>query len=253
MKTGTVAAVFVTIFLFQGASKGNTCKEVTDEVITKHLALETFTVMSRRELNGLCEVIINTENRVISFYGNKKFLISGEMYENGSSLTESMLYDINKSLLKSSISEVESCAVFTYLPAEVKTEKTLYMFTDPLCPFCNRIGGEIKVLSDRVGFKVKVLLLNVHGEKGRERCIEAVCRNSVNPSFNFIEYNKPEWKKSDTKKEFICPKGSEVVDKTEKLSEKLGIDSVPFFFVNDGRHVSGASIEDVELLFNAGE
>lgn len=253
MKIWNVAAVFVAMFLFQGASEANTCNEVTDEVIKKHLALDTFTVMSKRELNGLCEVFINTENRVLSFYGNKKFLISGEMFENGGSLTESMLYKINKSVLKSSISEVESCAVFSYSPAVVKTEKTLYMFTDPLCPFCNRIGGEIKVLSDKMGFKVKILLLNVHGEKGRERCIEAVCRNSVNPSFDFIEYNKPEWKKSGARKEFICPKGSELVDKTDKLSEKLGIDSVPFFFVNDGRHVSGASIEDVELLFNAGE
>jgi protein-disulfide isomerase len=127
------------------------------------------------------------------------------------------------------------------------------MFTDPLCPFCNRIGGEVIKLSDRLGFKLKILLLNVHGEKGRAKCIEAVCRNSVNPSFNFIEYNKPEWKNSDAGKEFICQRGSDLVDKIEKLSEKLGIDSVPFFFINDGSFVSGASIEEVELLFKNGE
>jgi len=253
MKIRAVAAALLLFVLFQGVSRGDTCHEISTDVIRKHLGVTEFTIMSKRELNGLCEVIINTENRILTFYGNKKFLISGEMYENGSSLTEAMLYEINKSLLKSSISEVESCVVFSYSPPEVKTEKTLYMVTDPLCPFCNRIGGEIKELSDKIGFRVRVLLLNVHGERGRVKCIEAVCRNSVNSSFNFVEYNKPEWKKAVPKKEFICSKGGEMVDKTEKLSEKLGIDSVPFFFVNDGRHVSGASIEDVELLFNRGE
>ncbi len=253
MKANVSAALLIKIMVFSGELNSETCKEVTGEVIKKHLALDEFSIVSKRELNGLCELIINSDNRYITFYGNRNFLISGEMYEDGVSLTESMLYDVNKSALKNSISEIENCAVFSYSPSKLKTEITLYMFTDPLCPFCNRIGGEIKDLSDRLGFKVKVLLLNVHGEKGREKCIEAVCRNSVNPAFNFIEYNKAEWKKTDTKKEFICPIGIELVDKTEKLSEKLGIDSVPFFFINDGRHVSGASIEDVELLFKSGE
>lgn len=253
MKIQAVAAALLIILLFQGISRGDTCQEITPDIIKKHLSLDEFSVTSKRELNGLCELIISTENRFITLYGNKSYMISGEMYENGISLTERKLYDVNKSILKNGVREAEGCVVFSYSPAEVKTETILYMFTDPLCPFCNRIGGEIKALSDRLGFKVKVLLLNVHGEKGREKCIEAVCRNYSDPSFNFSEYNKPEWKKSDTKKEFICPKGSELVDKTEKLSEKLGIDSVPFFFINDGSHVSGASIEDVELLFNVGE
>lgn len=253
MKIRAVAAALLVITLLQGVSRGDTCQDVTSEVLKKHLSLDEFTVISKRELNGLCEVIINTENRFVTFYGNKKFLISGEMYEGGVSLTESRLYEINKSVLKSSISDADSCVVFSYSPAEVKTETTLYMFTDPLCPFCNRIGKEIIELSDRIGFKVRILLLNVHGDKGRVKCIEAICRNAADPSFNFAEYNKPEWKQGDTDKAFNCPKGSELLDKTEKLSEKLGIDSVPFFFIDDGRHVSGASIEEVELLFKNGE
>lgn len=249
MKLPVFAAAVLIFASSVESSRGEVCQELTPQLIKNHLALDEFTVVSVRELNGLCEVIINSNNRLITFYGNRKFLVSGEMYENGVSLTESKLYDINKSILKSAINDIDGCVVFTYEPTEIKTETTLYMFTDPLCPFCNKAGGEIKEISDRLGFRVKVLLLNVHGEKGRAKCIEAVCRNAANPSFNLAEYNSPEWKKGDADKEFACQKGSELVDRTEKLSEKLGIDSVPFFFINDGRHVSGASIEDVELLF----
>jgi len=253
MKIRAIAASLSIIMIFPGVSQGDTCQDVTPEVIKKHLSLEEFSVVARRELNGLCELIIKTENRLVPFYGNKSFLISGEMYQNGVSLTESTLYDQNRAVLKNSLKEVEANAVFTYSPQELKIQTTLYMFTDPLCPFCNRIGGEIKELSERLGFRVKVLLLNVHGEKGRAKCIEAICRNAADPLFNFTEYNKPEWKKGDADKAFNCLKGNELVDKTEKLSEKLGIDSVPFFFIEDGRHVSGASIEDVELLFIRGD
>lgn len=249
MKLPVFAAALLIFALSVEYSRAEVCQEVTPGVIKKHLAIDEFTVVSIRELNGLCEIVINSDNRLVTFYGNRKFLVSGEMYENGVSLTERKLYDINRAMLKSSVKDVDECVAFTYTPPEIKTETVLYMFTDPLCPFCNRIGGEVKDLSDRLGFRVSILLMNVHGEKGRAKCMEAVCRNEADPAFNLGAYNGQEWKKGDPDSKFACQKGEELVDKTEKLSEKLGIDSVPFFFIKDGRHVNGASIEDVELLF----
>jgi len=245
-----IVALLLVFFPFAEFSWGDVCGDLTDDVIKKQLDVEEFRVVSKREVNGVCELIITINSRLIPFYGNRKYLVSGEMYVNGVSLTRNAIYNIIKTRIVSSLGEVNRCVVFSYNPPEIRMDTTLYMFTDPLCPFCNKISGEIRELSDRLGFKVKVLLLNVHGERGRVKCIEAICRNSADPSFNFIEYNRPGWKKKSAETGFLCKEGGNLLDRIDLLSEKIGIDSVPFFFVDDGRHVSGASIEEVRLLFN---
>jgi len=250
MKIKLIALIFL---FFPVISWGDVCREITGDVIKKHLGVNEFQVVSKRDINGICELIISIDSRIIPFYGNKKFLISGEMYEKGASLTKDRIYDINRARIVSSLNEIDRNIVFTYKPSSVKKDTGLYMFTDPLCPYCNKIGNEIRELADRLGFEVHVLLLNVHGERGRVKCIEAICRNLKDPAFNLAEYNSMEWKKGDSDKKYFCEKGGELLDRIEGISEKTGIDSVPFFFINDGSHVSGASIEEVERLFSAGK
>lgn len=251
MKIQAVAAALLVLVAVQSVAKDDICKEVTDEVIKKHLEFDVFKVVSRREVHGLCELLIDTDNRLLPYYGTRDFLISGEMYENGISLAESKLYELKKTVISSAVKEADECVAFVYEPAKIKTENALYMFTDPLCPYCSKAGVEIKALADRLGFRVNILFFNVHGERGRAKSIEAICRNALDPSFNLEAYNGQEWKKSEPDKKFDCKKGKEFLDKTEKLCEKLGVDSVPFFFINDGTYVSGAVIDEVERMFDS--
>jgi len=245
----TAAILLVLFSVFNGISYGDVCSAMSDDVIKKHADLESFTVVSKREVNGLCEIIVNSGNSLIPFYGAGKFIISGEMYENGRALTSDKIYEINMQRFREAKKEVDALVAFTYTPAKVKIETSLYMFTDPLCPYCNKIGADVISLSERLGFRIKVLLYTVHGERGKEKCIEAACRSMDGGSFNLPGYYEQEWKKKETEKAFLCIKGEALVAKTEALSEIIGVDSVPFFFIDDGNYVSGASMEEVEALF----
>ncbi len=251
MRIQAVATALFILIAVQSVAKDDICKEVTDEVIKKHLEFDSFKVVSRREVHGLCELLIDTDNRLLPYYGTRDFLISGEMYENGISLAESKLYELKKTAISSAIKEADECVAFVYEPPKIKTQSALYMFTDPLCPYCSKAGVDIKALADRLGFRVKVLFFNVHGERGRVKCIEAICRNTSDPSFNLEAYNGQEWKKNAPDRKFECTKGGELLDKTEKLCEKLGVDSVPFFFVDNGNYVSGAMIDEVAKMFDS--
>jgi protein-disulfide isomerase len=111
------------------------------------------------------------------------------------------------------------------------------MFTDPLCGFCNRAIGNIKSLADKHGAVFNFILITVHGDKGKAKAVEAVCRK-----FSFEEYSKPEWKKSKDTDKYQCSEGKEAFQRGNTLSGVLGIDGVPVFYVDDGTFISGSEM-----------
>lgn len=242
-------SIIMFIFTFFTFALADVCDEIDGNSISSTLELENFSVISKRAVNGLCEVIIKTDNKIIPFYGNKNFLITGEMYQKGTNITAEAMYNVNKQRLVSEIGAIDDCVSFVWKPKKIKTKKILYMFTDPLCPYCNRIGKDIFNLSEKYGFVLKVVIFSVHGEKGREKSVEAICRNLKDSSFDFAAYSKDDWKQAEVLPLYKCQKGYEILEKAETLADSLAIDAVPFFVTSDGDYVSGASREDVEDLF----
>lgn len=232
-------------------SEPDKCSRITDEIISKHLPVSEFSVVSKREVRGVCEVVINVSNRIIPLYGNEDFLISGDMYNNRANITKEKIYDINRSAFLENKTTLDGLAAFEYKPAEIKSERVLYMFTEPLCPYCHKAGSEVKRLSDKYGIKVKVLLVTMKGEEGRRKCIEAACRHfMLKEQFNFVHYNELGWKKEIPDEKYICGQGIELIRKTEEVSNKMNIDGIPLFYLDNGEYVSGADIEALEVLMS---
>lgn len=232
-------------------SEPEKCSRITDEIISRHLPVSEFSVVSRREVKGVCEVVINVSNRIIPLYGNEDFLISGDMYNNRANITKEKIYDINKNAFLKNRTTLDGLAAFEYKPVEIKSERVLYMFTEPLCPYCHKAGFEVKRLSDKYGVKVKVLLVSMKGEDGKRKCIEAACRHFIlKEQFDFVHYNELEWKKEIPDEKYICEQGIELIRKTEEVSNKMSIDGIPLFYLDNGEYVSGADMEALEILMS---
>lgn len=254
MKSIVLQFFLISIFLFSLTEflypETDKCSKISIDTISKQIPVSDFKIISTRELHGLCEIIINISGRVIPLYGGEDFLISGDLFHEKKNITRDKVSELNKKVFLENKKSLDELVAFEYKPAEIKTDKKIYMFTEPLCPYCHRAGGEIKTMADKYGFVVKILLLSMKGEEGQRKCIEAACRHYIfEDKFNLEQYNQIEWKKEKVEEKFICEKGVELVKKTEELSEKLNIDGIPVFYTNEGDYVSGADMEALEKFF----
>lgn len=228
------------------------CSRITAETISKHVPVSDFKIVSSREVQGVCEVVIIVNNRIIPLYGDEKGFISGDLFNEKQNITRKMVYDLNKKLFLENRGALDEVTAIEYKPAEIKSEKILYMFTEPLCPYCHKAGSEVKKLADKYGIRVKILLVSMKGDEGKRKCIEAACRRMIfKEKFSLEEYNQIEWKKEKAPDEYICDAGINMINKTEELSNRMCIDGIPLFYMDNGEYVSGADIEAMELLMSS--
>ncbi len=252
MKSFLIKIIFALILFSSYSdlfSESEKCSKITADTVSKHIPVTDFRILTIREVQGVCEIIINVNNRIIPLYGDGNYLISGDLFLNKKNITKENIYEENKKIFLENKNTINALTAFEYKPVNCKSGKTLYMFTEPLCPYCHKAGGEVKKLSDKYGFSVKVLLVSMKGEEGKRKCVEAACRHFIfKDNFNLEEYNKLEWKKEKTEEEFICEKGVELIKKTDELSKKMNIDGIPLFYTDNGDSVSGADMEALEAL-----
>ena len=256
MKSVLIKSSFLLFIVFSSFTflypESDKCGRITPEIISRHVPISGFDIISSRDIHGLCEIIINVNDRIIPLYGNEDCLVAGDLFHERRNATKDKIYEINKKNFLANKNTLDELVAFEYKPAEVKQEKVLYMFTEPLCPYCHQAGIEVKKLADKYGITVKVLLVSMRGEDGKKKCVEAACRHYIyKDKFNLEEYNQIEWKKEKPDEGFICEKGIALIKKTEELSKKMSIDGIPLFYINSGDYVSGADIEALELLINS--
>ncbi len=226
--------------LFAESNKENPCSGVSEKTVRAHLPVAEFTIESKQPRFGLCEVILRVKGRLVPLYGKKNFFIAGDLYLEKTKVTGHALSRVQKRIFISQRSRIEKNVVMTYAPKK-STKRVLYLFTDPLCPYCHEAGEAAMKLADRYNVTLKVLLYPVHGEKGVKKSVEAVCRK-----FTFQQYNNLKWKSAEADDSFQCARGKRLVKEAEVISESLGIDGVPAFYFDNGVFVSGADMKEVE-------
>jgi len=241
--------IFIPTHIF---SLSSNCSKIDRENIRKNLPVGDFKILSEREVGGLCEIVININGRIIPLYGNESFLISGDMFSIRNNLTSEKIAEVRKNLFLKNIGGIEKSVAFVYSPPVVKSEKIIYMFTEPLCSYCHKAGAEIKKMADEYGFVVKVLLTSMSGGEGKRKCVEAACRHySSEKNFNLEEYNQIDWKKERADEKYICEKGIKLIELTETTAATIAVDGVPFFFTSSGDFVSGADFDAIKLLIKS--
>ncbi|NTU43630.1 MAG: DsbC family protein, partial [Nitrospirales bacterium] len=169
-----------------------------------------------------------------------KHLVSGSILEiaTGSNKTVERVEEIQvaKKVDLSAIPLSDSLVM-----GDPQAPKKVFVFTDPDCPYCGRLHGELtKILQQRkdIVFYIKLYPLPMHKDSGwKSKSI--MCNNSLQmleDNFNKKPIPKTE---CDTK----------AVDNTMKIVESLGISGTPTLVFPDGTIQVGAFGSDKILQF----
>ena len=237
-KKVTAALVSLGVFVSGVCSAGNVCKGINISTLRKHVPIPPSQIVSERPVKGLCEIILKTKmgGEYVPVYAGKDFVIAGEMFANRRQITQERIAGLKAELFLSLRKEADRLTAFTYTP-KGKIKHTLYMFTDPVCPFCHRAEASIKQIADRYHTRVKFIFFPVHIPVGREKAVEAVCRG-----LDAVTYIKGDWKKENKTDKYQCERGKKLLAQSAELARKLGIGGVPTFFLENGQRVVGANM-----------
>lgn len=244
MKRTVIMAVGVSVSMLVAsfAVCGDMCGHVDDEFIKKHLSLDSFKIESKKSIQGVCEIVLLAQNRALTLYAGREYVISGNLFAEKRNLSDQTLAAVRKRLFKKNLPLLDQSVYFTRVPTSGK-KRSMYFFTDPLCAYCQRAESAIVALSEKYGVAVHVVLISVNGERSRKKCIEAKCRN-----IGFGEYATVAWKKAAPSEKDQCRQGMIVSKLANSVSDELLVEGVPAFYLDDGSFISGA---DIDSLANA--
>lgn len=234
-----VAIAAFTIITSQKASsneKGKSvCSGISIESIQKHVPIPNGNIESMKEENGLCEIIFNIGGQYVPIYANEKFVVAGEMYQFKKQITEERIGALKAEVIKKNIDGLNQATAITYKPKGAG-ERSLYMITDPLCPYCNTAASNIKTIMDNNKVTLKTILYTVHGEEGTKKINTAICKK-----FSFDQYADGKWK-TEKNESAECKDSEALNKKASEIAQKIGITGVPAFIFEDGQIVSGANL-----------
>ena len=218
------------------------CKGITIETLRKHVPIPPAEIISMRPVHGLCEIILDINGEYTPVYATKNFVIAGEVFENRTQVTQNKISELKAKQFGKLKNEVEKVVAFSYKPSR-KPEHTIYMFTDPVCPFCGRAESQIKQVADKFNAELKVIFFPVHIPVGRDKAIEAICRK-----LTLEQYLKKDWERENKTDHYQCERGKKIVNESSTLARKLGIRGVPTFFTGNGKKIVGANMRQLESV-----
>ena len=236
--------VFLFIFFASSSYAENPCEAITPENITNHVPVSGI-IMSKRNVNGICEVILKIRQEYVPVYVTPDFVIAGEMFQNKKQITKNMIDRLKEKDFVFYRKRLDQSVSIRYRP-QGDIKQTIYMITDPQCPHCDRAAKKIKIIANNYQAEVKIILHSVHGEAGREKVIEAICRN-----LDFDQYTNKKWIKKNRTNTYQCSAGTEKIIQTERIIKKLGITGVPVFYLENGAKVIGADMPGLIKALNS--
>lgn len=197
-------------------------------------------------VKGLFEVTVQQGNRQAVAYLDfgKKLLVPGPIFDitTKTSLTPPPV-ELPKILSKDELAEIP--LTNSIVMGNPNGKKSLIVFTDPVCPFCVRLHGELKklvVLEPDLAIYIKMFPLKMHPDAYDKARVILGSRSLEMLEKAFAKETLPAPGSKDPK---------EPVDETLKVGESLGIDGTPAMIFPNGRLVAGArSATDIKKLLD---
>ena len=221
------AGLLFTSFAFAGI-----CEEVK---LSDHAPIPPYKVESKREIFGLCEMIININGQLVPVYASKDFIISGEMFSHKRQITQRQLELVRNKVIKENLSKIETLKYVSYKPENAKEGRYFYFISDPDCPYCQRVKGKVKELADKYGWEVRVIWypLPFHRE-AKPKAIAHYCENR-----SYEDYLKDEYGQKQ------CEEGKKAVEKNLRVLRSF-VRGTPTFVFPNGEVVVGANLKRLE-------
>ncbi len=244
----TLAAIGLGFSAPQKAEESRTCppaETMQKELLSflKNPAIEVLKVFPDRQIEGICDVVIKFYGNKLVLYtdksgsfiflGSRNGLVNIYNLKSGENLTKKQIDELNR-LTKEQVERLKKYVVFTY----GKKGKVVYLFTDPECPFCQRLEPTLKKLADEGLIQIKVILFPLpfhpHAE---EKSVAIACQN-----IGWKGLTKEFWNSTNTAKleRWQCERGKKLVEESKKIGEEYGVSGTPTIITESGKRVVGA-------------
>jgi thiol:disulfide interchange protein DsbC len=221
------------------------CDNVFKQIDEHAFLPETFSIISKKPIDNLCEVILETKKKYLTLYVSEKYVLVGDIFQDKRALTRRAIDEIEGRVVLENREQLEDCVAISYTPVDRNLHRSIYMVSDPDCHFCKLANDEIIYLSERYGFNIKVIFYPLGNEN---KSIEAACRKMT-----FDEYSSEEFALEEIKDTSHCETGTQLVEKSKSVLKTIGISAVPtFIFAETGQKVAGADMKklETEIIIN---
>lgn len=209
---------------------GGVCNEVK---LSDHAPIPPYKVESKREIFGLCEMVLNINGQLIPVYATKNFIISGEMFANRKQVTKDQIDKVKKKVIKNKMSKLETLSYVSYRPQGAS--KYFYFISDPECPYCERVKNKVKDLADKYKYEIRLIWYPLPFHKGaKPKAISFICEKR-----KYFDYLEGKYGNKQ------CPKGQREVDKNIRILASF-VKGTPTFIFPDGKVVVGADLTRLE-------
>ncbi len=183
---------------------------------------------------GLCQVNIKIrgQNRIIYTDTTGGYLLTGQIFRvsDGINITREALAKLNR-LSPEDMKRVNQLTAFSVGSGK----KTVYLVTDPQCPFCKKAENILSSMVKSNEITLKVLLFPLRFHKGsKEECISIICDDR---GFEGL--------KNRYRSENQCAAGIRKVENTISFLQQKGITATPTYIFPDGTYHSGVLMENV--------
>jgi len=208
------------------------CHKLTKEEAGKALGriVDNVVAVAPGPFPGLWEVDIARNGKTYPLYldYSLKYLFNGQFIRlsDMANLTGQRYTDLNR-VDVASIPVQDAIRI-----GSPEAKKTVIVLSDPTCPYCVKLHGEIKKAVEKdpdVAFLVMPYPRNPKDMATYRKCQAAVCAKSVkmlDDAYAGKEIPQP-------------PCKTDAVDKTIRLTERLRIEGTPTMILPDGRMISG--------------
>jgi thiol:disulfide interchange protein DsbC len=235
-----LAASILAIVLALGAGSGAAVAQTPEDNLRKLIEAkmpgERVREIRRTPLPGVYEVAFG--NRLFYTDEGLNYLIVGQIIESAT----------NRNLTDQRLRQLTAIDVKQLpLDAAIKTVKgdgkrTLYVFSDPLCPFCSQLEQELQKVTN---VTVYTFLTPVDQMRpgSRNRALEIWCATDRSRAWDDWMLSGKEPANASASCDF--PK-----DKILALGKSLNVQATPMSFVTNGKRLQGAvSKEAIEAAF----
>ena len=156
LPTAIAAVMLFLPIISQADQSGQACKDITLAVMQTHVPIPPASILSRQEVNGVCEVILDINGQYVPVYAGKNFIIAGEMFQDKKQITQTRIDGLKAKNFLRLKPEIEKCTALTFKPNK-EIKYTVYMITDPVCPFCHQAESQLKAFAEKNGINYPVV------------------------------------------------------------------------------------------------
>jgi len=243
-----LGALLVWVGVAFASDMADPCSAITLASLRQQVPIPPATILSKKAVAGMCEVILDIRGQYVPVYAGPDYVIAGEMFKDRRQVTQKTITGLRAKRFRALKREVDKCVAMTLKPSSGKVDKTVYMITDPVCPFCHRAESRLREFADKYGAEFKLILYSVHPPVGRRKAVEAVCRG-----LSAEAYLDGKWKQENLTDKYQCKAGADLIKRTEQLVRKLGVRGVPMFYLSDGTLVQGANMPALVRALSSGK